>query len=155
MNWFEEGCRLRDLGTYEEAIACFDKVEPPTGAAWYEKARAAIRLGRAQDAMIFTQAAEGLLEKEIRDAPSDGAKILQRADCLYVLQRFEDALACFTRVVELDSTNLHAWLNRAALADDLGRREEAVEAYQKFLEHARDQLKEACQAVSKRLKELE
>ena len=50
------------------------------------------------------------------------------------LGQFEDAIADFTRVLELDPTNVNAFFNRGSAYDSLGQYEKAVADYTRALD---------------------
>lgn len=50
------------------------------------------------------------------------------------LEKNEEALQCFEKVISLKSTNAHAWSGKGLILELLGKAEEALKSYNRALE---------------------
>ncbi len=54
--------------------------------------------------------------------------------CLINLKRFEEAIVCFDKAIELNPNDIEALNNKGASLDYLKRHDEAIECFNKCLE---------------------
>lgn len=112
------GALLRTTGQPGEAIVCLQRaveLTPPSAqpALLLECSRALADLRRLSEALASADAALAL-------APGDAAALRQRGAVLLLMHRFEEAHATFSAVTELEPGNVHAWLDRAVSAHEIG-----------------------------------
>jgi tetratricopeptide (TPR) repeat protein len=50
------------------------------------------------------------------------------------LGKYEEAIQCYDRVLEIDGKYVEAWYNKGTALDNLGKYEEAIQCYDKALE---------------------
>ena len=70
------------------------------------------------------------------------------------LGRYEEAIDCYDRVLELDPRKVNAWYNKALAEDKLSKSQEAIHSYQQFLALVPAQYVEPIEYACKRLQEL-
>ncbi|MEK7753637.1 MAG: tetratricopeptide repeat protein [Acidobacteriota bacterium] len=110
---------LSDLALIELALS----VDAGLALAWRIKADILIRLRRFREALDCYE----------RIAADDAVGWSNKGDALRRCGRLEEALGYYERSLALDTWLARARLGRAVALDELGRREEAREAYRDFL----------------------
>ena len=74
--------------------------------------------------------------------------------CLFELDRPEEAIGCYSRAHEINPQDTGTMFNRALAADDAGRRQDAADWYQAFLEAAGSMRSQRVLFAQERLQEL-
>ncbi|MFQ5880540.1 MAG: tetratricopeptide repeat protein, partial [Dehalococcoidia bacterium] len=128
-DWVTAEARAR-LGLWEKRVETLVeslKVATKEGMTpddWLMQARAWASLERWQDALLYYGIAAKKLSRFRRRHLRAGA-YRERADVLYRLGRYEEALASYDRSLELRPDAAATLNNRGIALDDLGRYEEA------------------------------
>jgi PAS domain S-box-containing protein len=65
---------------------------------------------------------------------STGAWYKKGVDLYYKQGRFQDAIACFDRVIEMDPGHVEAWQDRGICLKELGRYEEAIQSFDRVID---------------------
>jgi len=115
---------------YKEAIAYFDKalsLDSANPEAWNFRAGVFIETGRNREALADCEHAIAL-NQNFADA------WVKKGHAHYNLELFEDAVVACTRALALNGNDASAWYIKGVCLDELGRNDEASEAYGKSLE---------------------
>ena len=148
--WSDKGACLTASGRHKEAIACYDralKINPELAIPWHNKAKSLAALGRADEATkCITRAANLGLDEAQKVCQQSGTLYKQHdldADAqisegiaLGKRGKWQEALACYDKALELTPLNPKAWLNKGQALRKLGRLSEAVEPFQQFVKYA-------------------
>lgn len=147
------------LGLFDEALQCFERVielEPGIAAA---------------KGLISVNKLLGL--DEVSGEPGIAVAWHNKGLCFVHLERFDEALpcfekavelgaermhealGCFEKVVELNPENTNAWYIKARIEDELGRGQDARHSYQRFIGLAPKESDEELTYARQRLRELE
>ena len=59
---------------------------------------------------------------------------ITKAYALYNLGRYEEAIKCYDKALEIDEKYVNAWNNKGNALCNLGKYDEAIECYDKALE---------------------
>jgi tetratricopeptide (TPR) repeat protein len=62
-----------------------------------------------------------------------------KGTALAILERYEEALEAFDKVIELEPNHIDAWNNKGAALHDLGKHEEAIKYFDKVIELSNDE----------------
>jgi tetratricopeptide (TPR) repeat protein len=100
--------------------------EDPRVAAYWKEYKAYIKNKEFANALQVT---EKLVA--VRGHPKDW---LVKGYCLYLQERYDEALAGLDKVIELDSNEVRAWSMRAVVLYELQRKEEAIASFDKVIE---------------------
>src|ERR671919_3237897 len=74
-------------------------------------------------------------DKFLADYPNSPDILSRKSAALYLLQRYEEAIQCLDKVLEIDPNAQGTWKGKAfILLDPLQRYEEAIECYDRALE---------------------
>jgi len=135
MAWTNKGNALWGLGQYAEAIACFDRALEIDQGGWVviplsNKANVLHLLGRKQEAMALYDQALAI------DSVGDDAvePWYNKGVLLLELERWEEALSCFERALEINPTRTDAWTNKGSVLLKQSRMEEAISCFETALE---------------------
>lgn len=71
------------------------------------------------------------------------------------LDRFDEAIKCHDKALEINPQYAGAWFNKAWAEDKLDQKRDAARSYRKFIELAPAQYAQAIQFARQRLRELE
>jgi tetratricopeptide (TPR) repeat protein len=135
--WYRKGLTLRNLKRTEESLVCFERAIDLTGdssssiRAWASMKRAVAfyRMQRFEDAVAAYDVALTMVP------PNDPSEITHwKGEALVRLKRDEEALACFTRALELRADYSMAAQSLAGTLFRMQRYEEALAAYNRALE---------------------
>jgi len=152
--WHNKGKSLYALARYEEAVTYFDKsvrLDPRYASAWTGQALALAALGRPKEAGACLAKAEeidpqcaddlkrvlgarGHHEMALNSFNPNAAAWVTRGTDLLKAVRYEEALACFAKALEIDPRFGGAWYNRGSAFSSLGRHEEALTCYSQVLD---------------------
>jgi tetratricopeptide (TPR) repeat protein len=72
-------------------------------------------------------------DRLLRERPQDTSLWFDKAELLVLLDRPEEALQCYTRVLDLDRTNRQAWFERGNLLFGMGRLADALDSLREGL----------------------
>ena len=148
--WSDKGASLSASGRHKEAIASYDKalkMNPELAIPWHNKAKSLAALGRTDEASkcIIRAANLGLQEAQ---------KVCEQSGTLYKKHdldadarisegiafgkrgKWQEALACYDKALELTPENPKAWLNKGQSLRKLGRLPEAVKSCEQFVKYA-------------------
>jgi protein O-GlcNAc transferase len=115
---------------YREAMAYYNKaltIDPKSPEGWYLRASVLIDSGKPEEALADCERALAL-NQNYSDAWS------KKALALFNLERFNDAVLAATRASTLNGNDATAWYLKGVCLDELGKSDEAQEAYGKSLE---------------------
>jgi tetratricopeptide (TPR) repeat protein len=79
----------------------------------------------------------------------------QQGAILGKLNRFETAIVCFDKALEINSQDSDAWYMKAYVEGKLARKREVLKSYRKFIELAPAHNEERVQVANKRLHEID
>ena len=79
------------------------------------------------------EGAHEIMSSLLRANPQDASLLFDKAELLILLDRPEEALACYTRVLDLDRKNRQAWFERANLMFGMGRLADALDSLREGL----------------------
>lgn len=142
-DYYKEGQRLLQEGSYEEAMAMFDEVLATNGSnsnAWLGRGDCLYYMGKYREAVdSFVQALweqagshpemRDALEKALIEHPDDDNLWTLKGDYLrQKTQSGDDAVQCYMRAIEINPRNGSAWYGVYYVLDDTGQRE-AAEAW--------------------------
>src|SRR5262249_36503711 len=126
------GRTLGALSRLEEAVSAFDKaigIDPHYAAAWNRKGGALVRLGRDTEAIDAIEQAVVLDPRET-EAWMVLGYLHGRRD------RLLQALPCYDRVIAAEPDFASAWFGNAGVLAQLGRADDAIAGFERFLELA-------------------
>ena len=132
--WRHRGVALHELGRYDEALECYDRVialEPSNARAWYHRAGALDALERWDDALPA-------IDRVIALEPANAEAWLRRGQILQCLHRFDSALVAYRQSVTLDPKSDTAWTCEGILLRDMGRLEDAARCFRAALDRGGD-----------------
>jgi len=152
--WHNKGKSLYALARYEESLTCFAKsaqLDPRYASAWTGQAIAFGALGQHKEAGAClakaekidpqcaddwkrTLAARGNHETALSSFNHDAAAWGLQGTDLLKLGRYEEALVCYAKALEIDPRFGGAWYNRGSAFSSLGRHEEALTCYTQVLD---------------------
>lgn len=115
---------------YKEALAYYDKalaLDPKNPEGWFLRASVLIDTGKSKEALVDCDKAIALDQNY---APAWSKKGL----AFYNLEQFKEGLFASTRASSLNGNDVSAWYLKGVCLDELGRSDEAQEAYGKSLE---------------------
>ena len=128
--WGNKGISLDNLGRYEEAIGCYDKVleiDPRNAKAWNNKGCSLINLDQLEDAIRCFDKALEIDPHEVNAWNNKGVS-------LHSLGRYEEAILCLDKALELDPCKINTWETKGKSLSCLSRYEEAIRCYDQALE---------------------
>ncbi len=158
--WNWKGVSLTKLGRFEEAIQCHDRAletNPRDNMAWFNKAYAQDQLGLTRDVIVsyrkYIEVAPAKEAKYIelarqrlrtlegisfnnRDHVDKAEQWINRGSSLANLGRYDEAIKCYDKALEINPQHVMAWLRKGVAADSLGLERNAAAAYRKFIEIA-------------------
>jgi len=163
--WNNKGVLLAGLGRYEEAISAYTRaleLSPDNPKIWNNKGDALAELGRFEDALSAFQhvsamnpedtdawysgenspAAFGRFERTIpplpenAPKPQEAEKWYHQGESLARRCRFEEAVSAYDHATELKPDYADAWLNKGTAYGILGKDQEAVRCFGKFIDLA-------------------
>jgi tetratricopeptide (TPR) repeat protein len=126
------GRTLGALHRLEEAVSAFDKaigIDPHYAAAWNRKGGALVRLGRDTEAIDAIEQAVVLDPRETEAWMVLGYLHGRR-------NRLLQALPCYDRVIAAQPDFASAWFEKASVLAQLGRGDDAIAGFERFLELA-------------------
>jgi len=132
--WFQQGLAAVTTDEFEQAIACYDrtlKLRPDFYEGWYERGLALESWGDYAQAIVSYDQALRLCSRKsvIVEIWQSRGNALQ-----YGLGDYPEAIACYDRILSLDSGHESAWQNRGnALLYGLSRPEDAIACYDRTL----------------------
>ena len=115
---------------YKEALVYYNKalsLDPNNPEAWYLRASLLIDTGKSKEAL-------GDCEKAIALDQNYAPAWSKKGLALYNLEQFKEGLLASTRAASLNGNDVTAWYIKGVCLDELGRSDEAQEAYGKSLE---------------------
>ena len=141
ITWNNMGWVHHCLKRYEDSINFYNKaleINPRLIKAWNNKAQALGHIdGCQEEGLTCIDKAIKIAEKYkiIESDPQYFSSLYDnRGYILNVLQRYEEALECFDKILELNQDYASAWHNKGYTLHKLGRLSEAIEIYKKRLE---------------------
>jgi Flp pilus assembly protein TadD len=120
----DKGLVLSQLGRFEEAVRCFDRLLECLPSAPEARMR---REEILKDALALY---DGMLDTD----PANVAVLFKHGNILQHMHRHEDAVRSYRRALETDARNQHVWNNLGNSLLELDRPEEAIAAYDRALE---------------------
>ncbi|MFY9622523.1 MAG: tetratricopeptide repeat protein [Pyrinomonadaceae bacterium] len=126
--WLLLGNSLRQSGDYEEAETALEKALKLSAMSDAE-GRSSVLFGLALN--FYDQEEYETAFKYITDAialDQNPSLYSLMGECLYLLDRDDDALAAFDQAIELDPNSIQAWIGKADALASLDRLEEALGA---------------------------
>jgi tetratricopeptide (TPR) repeat protein len=117
------GNNTEALKYYEQAVELASDHE--LAAAGVEKARKS--LVRAREALPK-------LEKKVIDKPGDTKSMFKFGQALLNLNKIDDAISAFDKVIKLDPDNPDGWARRGTAMESMGKYEESKRYFEKALE---------------------
>lgn len=75
-----------------------------------------------------------VLDESLKLDPMSADIWYRRGLALCALERYEEAIECFGRVLELEPDDMAAWHNKGVTLNNLGRPEESALCYDRALE---------------------
>jgi tetratricopeptide (TPR) repeat protein len=139
------GRALMNLNRYEEALASLKlalRIDPYLASAWIKKGECLDTLGRSEESACDKHALELALHSEnVWEDKHDGVSICDRIALACVKkgaalagqERFDEALICFERAVELSPGWPSAWLCKGEALMQLKRYHDAIVVYDRAL----------------------
>jgi tetratricopeptide (TPR) repeat protein len=126
----QQGNKLLNLGQYEEAIECYNKVielDDKKIPAYDNKGCALFKLGRNNEAIeCFNKAIE---------YKSDFPDLwYNKGYTLYEIREYKEAIICFDEVIKLNPKDVDAYIYKGIALSDLKKYEEAKKCYDKARE---------------------
>jgi tetratricopeptide (TPR) repeat protein len=154
MAWDGKGQALYALNRYQDALECFAaaaRINPRYANAWKGQFMALAKLGRSQEAGTCSKkaaeidpqweddlrrlsAARGDHDMALASFKPDATKWNGQGTTLARASRYDDALDCFAKALEIDPRFGAAWYNRGGAFTSLGRRQEALACYTEVLQ---------------------
>lgn len=129
---YNKGFAYFESEQYLLAINCFDQVimlKNDHDDAWYRKGKCLQELERYDEAIIC-------YDQVLRINPRDEWALRQKGNCLVDSgMDLEGGIKCYEEILNIDSSNYDAWGTIGITYEKLGRFEDAIDAYNKFLEH--------------------
>ena len=125
-----KGASLENLGKYQEAIACYNRVleiNPRDAGAWSNKGNALNKLGKLQEAV-------DCYDRALEINPRYAVTWSNKGVALYNLGKIQEAVDCYDRALEINPRFEKAWNNKGNALGDLGKYQEAVDCYDRALE---------------------
>jgi predicted O-linked N-acetylglucosamine transferase (SPINDLY family) len=133
---------LDAAGLFAEAQACHRSGRLADAQTWYKKVLkkrpnhfgALHLLGLCEYQTGNHDAAARLVKRALLVDPQSAAALSDLGVVLSVLQRQDEALACFDRLIGLKSDFTHAYYNRGKTLLEMGRFAQAIESFEKAIE---------------------
>ena len=110
-----------DEVTAEQWLRRAREIKPQDPAVLRNLANSLFRQGRLEEAAEIYGVA-------VVTAPGDALGHINFGTCLHALERRDEALAEFTRALEIDTSQTQAWVGMIACLAETGRRDEALSA---------------------------
>jgi tetratricopeptide (TPR) repeat protein len=129
-SWNNKGAALHQLGQFEEALKCYDKmleIDPRDATALCNKGNVLRDLGRYEEAI-------SCCDKALALDPQSKNAWLNKSGALDKLGRHEEAIRCCDSALTIDPRFAEAWNNKGTILNRLDRRVEAIVCYDKALE---------------------
>jgi tetratricopeptide (TPR) repeat protein len=126
----KKGMAYAQRTKYREAMAYYNKalsIDPKFAEGWFLRASVLIDTGKPEEALVDCEHALAL-NPNYADAWSKKALALSN------LERFKEGVLAATRASALNGNDAMAWYIRGVCLDELGKSDEAQEAYGKSLE---------------------
>jgi serine/threonine protein kinase len=123
------GCSLLNLGKYEEAISCFDKVisdNPEYAEVWINKGVALGKMGKHYDEV-------SCYDKALKLKTEDAIVWYDKALALDSLGRYEESLLCYEKSIKLNPKHAGSWCGKGVVLMLLDRYQEAALCYDEAL----------------------
>ena len=123
--WDYKGCILRDLGKTEESIKCFK-----------EKYKGASLNYQAAGIFSGTEKAIECFNAVLEEEPNSAGVWVDKGRTLIELKRFEEAILCFDKALELKSkiNEPTAWVEKGSALLHLKKYEQALTCFNNSLE---------------------
>eukprot|EP01122_Echinamoeba_exundans_P001998 TRINITY_DN11966_c0_g1_i1.p1 TRINITY_DN11966_c0_g1~~TRINITY_DN11966_c0_g1_i1.p1 ORF type:complete len:929 (+),score=147.93 TRINITY_DN11966_c0_g1_i1:67-2853(+) len=128
--WSGKGLALDGAGQFEEAIKCFNRsleLNKANDLTFRWKGRVLMKNGHTEEAAAVFNTA---IEMCNGDNPDH---LYRRGMAYHGKGDYLNAVACFSRGLEMDPLDVDAWFDRGESLLQLGRAEEASECYEKAL----------------------
>lgn len=143
ITWSNMGWAHNCLRRYKDSINFYNKaleINPRLVKAWNNKAQALGHIYGCQEEGLTCIDKAIKIAEEYKISESDPQYFSSLHDnrgyILNELQRYEEALECFDKTLELNPDYASAWHNKGYTLHKLGRLSEAIECYKKRLELA-------------------
>jgi tetratricopeptide (TPR) repeat protein len=91
-------------------------------------------IGRVDIELHDYPTAVRILEQVFRRNPQSADALRDLADAFFLNENYDGALDAMDRLAKLETPRPGSWFVRAICYDKLSRKEEAIEAYQKFID---------------------
>jgi len=127
--WNNRSEILRRVERYEEAAFSYEKfneLKDDDPMVWHKLGLCFKALHRYEQALNSLNRAVALNPQPVH--------LCERANILGSLERFEEAMLCYDKAIELDPSHDFTWYNRGYLLSTLEQYEEAVFSFEKFNE---------------------
>ena len=134
--WMTKGSAMADAGRFEEALRCFEEAQQ-LGNTEAESLIAACRRAMPQQpADLSGQPEVALRDRAVEPAaalptdPQDPEAWFKSGWAFQGAERWEDAIACYDRALELESRGASAWQNKGIALAFLGRFRDALACFE-------------------------
>jgi len=121
------------MGRFKEAIECFKKLIDELNVRWIDAIRHAVSLMLLIDDNL--KDVERYINMGLKIKEDDVALWYYKGELYQKLDKLEEALKCYDRVIELQPNYIRALLNKARIYERQGDLEKAVEYYNKAVEN--------------------
>mmetsp|Transcript_35324 Transcript_35324/g.40105 ORF Transcript_35324/g.40105 Transcript_35324/m.40105 type:complete len:483 (+) Transcript_35324:126-1574(+) len=124
-----QGPNLSKMGSYDEAISCYDKatkLDPNDSIAYFNKGCALSQSGKHNEAI-------GCFEKAIRLNPKCSAAYTGKGMALSDLGQYQQAIANYEEAIELDPNDSITYNNKGITHSKQGNFKAAVTSYNRAL----------------------
>jgi len=131
--WNLKGIAFAHANLFRDAIDCYERsinMDPESYLPYYNKAIALMRTGHLDEAILY-------YEKALSVFPDHSESWHNKGICLRDLGRLEEAIGCFDNALFFgDPPEVLAWYSLAQTFEALGRMQDAIHDYEKYLENA-------------------
>jgi serine/threonine protein kinase/tetratricopeptide (TPR) repeat protein len=130
----DRGTSLISMRRYQEALVDLQRaqtIKPREPQLWQNKAIALKYLGRLPEAASVNQEALDAYTLLLQSQPQNVNLLLEKAQILRQLQRYDEALSVYDKAIEVQSGSYPAWLGKTLTLSSLNRYDEAIAAIDK------------------------
>jgi tetratricopeptide (TPR) repeat protein len=133
--WYAQGTQEFQLGSFEDAIASFDKalkMKLDNHEVWHNRGTALGSLGCYEEAVAS-------FDEALKHKPNFHEAWYNRGIALSKLKQYDKVIASYDKALKFKPDHIEAWYYRGVvLCDNLNRHEEAIACFDKVLELSPD-----------------